>query len=95
MTTTQTHKNSHPGVRYMHALTLATEAYISQYSKKEIQASAVQIIMQLNQTMAIAVENAGLAEAMLENYPTPVIYDAIDLEQFLAPLLASNKSKID
>ena len=66
MTTTQTHKNSHPGVRYMHALTLATEAYISQFSKKEIQASAVQIIMQLNQTMAIAVENAGLAEAMLE-----------------------------
>ena len=66
MTTTQTHKNSHPGVRYMHALALATEAYISQYSKKEIQALAVQIIMQLNQVMAIAVENAGLAEAMLE-----------------------------
>ena len=66
MTTTQTHKNSHPGVRYMHALTLATEAYISQFSKKEIQASAVQIIMQLNQAMAIAVENAGLAETMLE-----------------------------
>lgn len=50
----------------MHALTLATEAYISQFSKKEVQASAVQIIMQLNQVMAIAVENAGLAEAMLE-----------------------------
>lgn len=212
MTTTQTHKNSHPGVIYMHALTLATEAYISQFSKKEIQASAVQIIMQLNQAIAIAIENAGLAEAMLEKavkqakqlsergyggyaqaigyavhfnyfiseglaeaivlpeilksysakaeqeiaslarqtgivsidlpdertarlfiswidqqrvlfelpdhieqmrpqdipdiiddaldaalhfYPTPVFYDAIDLEQFLAPLLASNKSKID
>ena len=66
MTTTQTHKNSHPGVRYMHALTLATEAYISQFSKNDVQASAVQIIMQLNQAMAIAVENAGLAEAMLE-----------------------------
>ena len=66
MTTTQTHKNSHPGVRYMHALTLATEAYISLLSRKDIQASAVQIIMQLNQAMAIAIENAGLAEAMLE-----------------------------
>lgn len=50
----------------MHALTLATEAYISQFSKKEVQASAVQIIMQLNQGMALAVENIGLAEAMLE-----------------------------
>ena len=66
MTTTQTHKNSHPGVRYMHALTLATEAYLSLFSRKEVQASAVQIIMQMNQAMAIAVENAGLAEAMLE-----------------------------
>lgn len=212
MTTAQNHTHYYPGVIYMHALTLATEAYISQFSKKEIQASAVQIIMQLNQAMAIAVENAGLAEAMLEKaveqakqlsergyggyaqaigyavhfnyfiseglaeaivlpeilksysakaeqeiaslarqtgivsidlpdertarlfiswidqqrvlfelpdhieqmrpqdipdiiddtldaalhfYPTPVFYDAIDLEQFLAPLLASNKSKID
>ena len=212
MTTTQTHKNSHPGVRYMHALTLATEAYISQFSKNDVQASAVQIMMHLNQAMALVVENAGLAEAMLEDaveqakqlsergyggyaqaigyavhfsyfipegaaeaivlpeilksygakaeqkiaslarqtgivatdlpdertarlfiswieqqrvlfelpdhiaqmrpqdipdiiddtldaalhfYPTPVFYDAIDLEQFLAPLLASNKSKID
>ncbi|MBR0065694.1 MAG: hypothetical protein IJQ06_08900 [Paludibacteraceae bacterium] len=95
MTTAQNHTHYYPGATYMHALTLAIEAYISQFSKKEIQASAVQIIMQLDQTMAIAVENAGLAEAMLENYPTPVIYDAIDLEQFLAPLLASNKSKID
>jgi len=50
----------------MHALTLATEAYISKFSKKEVQASAVQIIMQLNQVMVIAIENAGLAEAMLE-----------------------------
>lgn len=66
MTTTQTHKNSHPGVRYMHALTLATEAYLSLFSRKEVQASAVQIIMQLNQAMAIAVENAELAEAMLK-----------------------------
>lgn len=40
MTTTQTHKNSHPGVRYMHALTLATEAYISQFSKKTLLPSA-------------------------------------------------------
>ena len=66
MTTTQTHKNSHPGVRYMHALTLATEAYISQFSKNDVQASAVQVIMHLNQAMALVVENAGLAEAMLE-----------------------------
>lgn len=66
MTTTQTHKNSHPGVRYMHTLTLATEAYLSLFSRKEVQASAVQIIMQLNQAMAIVVENAELAEAMLE-----------------------------
>lgn len=66
MTTTQTHKNSHPGVRYMHALTLATEAYISQFSKNDVQASAVQIIMHLNQAMALVVENVGLAETMLE-----------------------------
>ncbi len=66
MTTAQNHTHYYPGATYMHALTLATEAYISQFSKKEIQASAVQIIMQLNQAMAIAVENAGLAEAILE-----------------------------
>lgn len=66
MTTAQNHTHYYPGATYMHALTLATEAYISQFSKKEIQASAVQIIMQLNQAMAIAIENAGLAEAMLE-----------------------------
>lgn len=34
-------------------------------------------------------------DAALHFYPTPVFYDVIDLEQFLAPLLASNKSKID
>ena len=51
----------------MHALTLATEAYISQFSKNDVQASAVQIIMHLNQAMALVVENAGLAEAMLED----------------------------
>ena len=65
MTTAQNHTHYYPGATYMHALTLATEAYISQFSKKEVQASAVQIIMQLNQAMAIAIENAGLAEAML------------------------------
>ena len=27
--------------------------------------------------------------------PVPVLYDAIEPEQFLVPLLASNKSKID
>ncbi len=63
---TQNNMNYQPGAQYMHALTLATEAYISQFSKKEVQASAVQIIMQLNQGMALAVENIGLAEAMLE-----------------------------
>ena len=66
MTTAQNHTHYYPGATYMHALTLATEAYISQFSKKEIQALAVQIIMQLNQAMAIAIENTGLAEAMLE-----------------------------
>lgn len=66
MTTAQNHTHYYPGATYMHALTLATEAYISQFSKKEVQASAVQIIMQLNQGMALAVENIGLAEAMLE-----------------------------
>ena len=28
-------------------------------------------------------------------YPVPVLYDAIELEQFLAPLLASNTNKKD
>ena len=48
MTTTQTHKNSHPGVRYMHALHF---------------------------------------------YPAPVFYDAIDLAQFVTPLLPSAPEK--
>ena len=171
MTTAQNHTHYYPGATYMQALTLATEAYISQFSKKEVQASAVQIIMQLDQVMAIAVENAGLAEAIvlpeilksygakaeqkiaslarqtgivaidlpddrtarlfiswieqqrvlfelpdhieqmrpqdipdiiddtldaaLHFYPTPVFYDAMDLEQFLALLLGSDKSKIN
>ena len=34
-------------------------------------------------------------DAALHFYPMPVFYDAIDLEQFISPLLASNKSKID
>ena len=50
----------------MHALTLATEAYLSLFSRKEVQASAVQIIVQMNQAMALVVENAELAETMLE-----------------------------
>ena len=204
--------NYQPGAQYMHALTLATEAAVTRYYHEDVFASAVQVIMMLNQGMALAVENIGLAETMLEKaveqverlsergyggyaqaigyavhskyfipagvaeaivlpellrsygakaeqeiaslarqtgivsidlpderttrlfiswieqqrvlfelpdhieqmcpqdipdiiddtldaalhfYPTPVFYDAIDLEQFLAPLLASNKSKID
>ena len=66
MTTAQNHTHYYPGATYMHALTLATEAYISQFSKNDVQASAVQIIMHLNQAMALVVESAGLAEAMLE-----------------------------
>lgn len=209
---TQNNMNYQPGAQYMHALTLATEAAVTRYYHEDVFASAVQVIMMLNQGMALAVENIGLAETMLEKaveqverlsergyggyaqaigyavhskyfipagvaeaivlpellrsygakaeqeiaslarqtgivsidlpderttrlfiswidqqrvlfelpdhieqmcpqdipdiiddtldealhfYPTPVFYDAIDLEQFLAPLLASNKSKID
>jgi alcohol dehydrogenase class IV len=209
---TQNNMNYQPGAQYMHALTLATEAAVTRYYHEDVFASAVQVITMLNQGMALAVENIGLAEAMLEKaveqaellsergyggyaqaigyavhskyfipagvaeaivlpellrsygakaeqeiaslarqtgivsidlpderttrlfiswieqqrvlfelpdhieqmcpqdipdiiddtldaalhfYPTPVFYDAIDLEQFLAPLLASNKSKID
>ncbi len=209
---TQNNMNYQPGAQYMHALTLATEAAVTRYYHEDVFASAVQVITMLNQGMALAVENIGLAEAMLEKaveqaeqlsergyggyaqaigyavhfnyfiseglaeaivlpellrsygakaeqqiaslarqtgivaidlpderstrlfiswieqqrvlfelpdsieqmrpqdipdiiddtldealhfYPMPVFYDAIDLEQFLAPLLASNKSKID
>lgn len=209
---TQSNMNYQPGAQYMHALTLATEAAVTRYYHEDVFASAVQVIMMLNQGMALAVENIGLAETMLEKaveqverlsergyggyaqaigyavhskyfipagvaeaivlpellrsygtkaeqqiaslarqtgivaidlpderttrlfiswieqqrvlfelpdhieqmcpqdipdiiddtldaalhfYPTPVFYDAIDLEQFLAPLLGSNKSKID
>lgn len=209
---TQNNMNYQPGAQYMHALTLATEAAVTRYYHEDVFASAVQVITMLNQGMALAVENIGLAETMLEKaveqverlsergyggyaqaigyavhskyfipagvaeaivlpellrsygakaeqqiaslarqtgivsidlpderstrlfiswieqqrvlfelpdhieqmcpqdipdiiddtldealhfYPMPVFYDAIDLEQFLAPLLASNKSKID
>lgn len=209
---TQNNMNYQPGAQYMHALTLATEAAVTRYYHEDVFASAVQVITMLNQGMALAVENIGLAEAMLEKaveqaeqlsergyggyaqaigyavhfnyfiseglaeaivlpeilksygtkveqkiaslarqtgivsidlpderttrlfiswieqqrvlfelpdhieqmrpqdipdiiddtldaalhfYPTPVFYDAIDLEQFLAPLLGSDKSKID
>lgn len=209
---TQNNMNYQPGAQYMHALTLATEAAVTRYYHEDVFASAVQVITMLNQGMALAVENIGLAETMLEKaveqverlsergyggyaqaigyavhskyfipagvaeaivlpellrsygtkaeqqiaslarqtgivaidlpderttrlfiswieqqrvlfelpdhieqmcpqdipdiiddtldaalhfYPTPVFYDAIDLEQFISPLLASNKSKID
>lgn len=209
---TQNNMNYQPGAQYMHALTLATEAAVTRYYHEDVFASAVQVITMLNQGMALAVENIGLAETMLEKaveqverlsergyggyaqaigyaihsnyfipagvaeaivlpellrsygakaeqqiaslarqtgivaidlpderttrlfiswieqqrvlfelpdhieqmcpqdipdiiddtldealhfYPTPVFYDAIDLEQFLAPLLGSDKSKID
>lgn len=209
---TQNNMNYQPGAQYMHALTLATEAAVTRYYHEDVFASAVQVITMLNQGMALAVENVGLAETMLEKaveqverlsergyggyaqaigyaihsnyfipagvaeaivlpkilksygtkveqkiaslarqtgivsidlpderttrlfiswieqqrilfelpdsieqmrpqdipdiiddtldaalhfYPTPVFYDAIDLEQFLAPLLGSDKSKID
>ena len=209
---TQNNMNYQPGAKYMHALSLATEAAVTRYYHEDVFASAVQVITMLNQGMALAVENLGLAETMLEKaveqverlsergyggyaqaigyavhskyfipagvaeaivlpellrsygtkaeqqiaslarqtgivaidlpderttrlfiswieqqrvlfelpdhieqmcpqdipdiiddtldaalhfYPTPVFYDAIDLEQFLAPLLGSNKSKID
>lgn len=58
--------NYQPGAQYMHALTLATEAAVTRYYHEDVFASAVQVITMLNQGMALAVENIGLAEAMLE-----------------------------
>ena len=63
---TQNNMNYQPGAQYMHALTLATEAAVTRYYHEDVFASAVQVITMLNQGMALAVENAGLAEAMLE-----------------------------
>ena len=63
---TQNNMNYQPGAQYMHALTLATEAAVTRYSHEDVFASAVQVITMLNQGMALAVENIGLAEAMLE-----------------------------
>lgn len=54
------------GGRFMHALTLAVEADLSLYRKKDVEASAVQIIVLLNKAMAIGVENMELAAAMLD-----------------------------
>lgn len=54
------------GAMYLHALTLAIEADLSLFCRKEVEASAVQIITHLNQSMAIAIENAELAQTMLE-----------------------------
>lgn len=50
----------------MHALTLATEAAVTRYYHEDVFASAVQVITMLDQGMALAVENIGLAETMLE-----------------------------
>ncbi len=50
----------------MHALTLAVEAGISRYYKPDIEASAIQIITLLNQSMATAIEDAELAKVILE-----------------------------
>ena len=58
--------NYQPGAQYMHALTLATEAAVTRYYHEDVFASAVQVITMLNQGMALAVENIGLAEAILE-----------------------------
>ena len=58
--------NYQPGAQYMHALTLATEAAVTRYYHEDVFASAVQVITMLNQGMALAVENIGLAETMLE-----------------------------
>ena len=58
--------NDQPGAQYMHALTLATEAAVTRYYHEDVFASAVQVITMLNQGMALAVENIGLAETMLE-----------------------------
>lgn len=63
---TQNNMNYQPGPQYMHALTLATEAAVTRYYHEDVFASAVQVITMLNQGMALAVENIGLAEAMLE-----------------------------
>ena len=63
---TQNNMNYQPGAQYMHALTLATEAAVTRYDHEDVFASAVQVITMLNQGMALAVENIGLAEAMLE-----------------------------
>lgn len=66
MTTAQNHTHYYPGAQYMHALTLATEAAVTRYYHEDVFASAVQVITMLNQGMALAVENIGLAGAMLE-----------------------------
>ena len=58
--------NYQPGAQYMHALTLATEAAVTRYYHEDVFSSAVQVITMLNQGMALAVENIGLAETMLE-----------------------------
>lgn len=63
---TQNNMNYQPGAQYMHALTLATEAAVTRYYHEDVFSSAVQVITMLNQGMALAVENIGLAEAMLE-----------------------------
>lgn len=63
---TQNNMNYQPRAQYMHALTLATEAAVTRYYHEDVFASAVQVITMLNQGMALAVENIGLAEAMLE-----------------------------
>lgn len=58
--------NYQPRAQYMHALTLATEAAVTRYYHEDVFASAVQVITMLDQGMALAVENVGLAETMLE-----------------------------
>ena len=63
---TQNNMNYQPGAQYMHALTLATEAAVTRYYHEDVFASAVQVITMLNQGMALAVENIGLVETMLE-----------------------------
>ena len=63
---TQNNMNYQPGAQYMHALTLATEAAVTRYYHEDVFASAVQVITMLNQGMALAVENIGLAETLLE-----------------------------
>lgn len=63
---TQNNMNYQPRAQYMHALTLATEAAVTRYYHEDVFASAVQVITMLDQGMALAVENIGLAETMLE-----------------------------